>query len=250
MQLDRRKIVVTGGASGMGRSTAMKAATAGAKVYIGDVNEKGGVDVVGAIESAGGTARFIKLDLSDNASVDAFAEAVHADAGGPVDALINTAGWDVIENFLDNDPSMWDRIIAINLSGGIRLTQKIAAEMVEVRKGKIVNVASDAGRVGSSGEAVYSAAKGGMIAFTKSLARELARYQINVNVVCPGPTDTPLFNQQSDEKRKEALVRAIPFRRLGKPEEMADAILFFVGDESSYITGQTLSVSGGLTMAG
>jgi len=250
MRLDGKTIIVTGGASGMGRATALMAAAAGARVVIGDVNEEGGRKVVEEGKAAEASIDFVKLDLVDSASVDAFADAVHSRAGGAVGALVNAAGWDRIQNFVDNDPSVWDRVIAINLMGGIRLTQKVVARMVENRSGKIVNVASDAGRVGSSGEAVYAAAKGGMIAFTKSLARELARYRINVNVVCPGPTDTPLFHQQPDEKRKDALVRAIPFRRLGKPEEMADAIMFFLSHHSDYITGQTLSVSGGLTMSG
>jgi len=165
-----------------------------------------------------------------------------------VGGLVNGAGWDRVEPFVQNDPSMWDRVLAINLMGAVRLTQTIARSMIDTGGGKVVNVSSDAGRVGSSGETVYAAAKGGMIAFTKSLARETARYKLNVNCVCPGPTDTPLFHAQPDERIKTALIKAIPFRRLGQPEEVGEAIVFFLSDHSNYITGQVLSVSGGLTM--
>jgi 2-hydroxycyclohexanecarboxyl-CoA dehydrogenase len=144
---------------------------------------------------------------------------------------------------------MWDQLIQINLMGAIRLTRALLGPMVAAQQGKIVNISSDAGRVGSTGETVYAAAKGGLIAFTKSLARELARYRINVNCVCPGPTDTPLFQRQP-ERMREALTRAIPFRRIARPEEIAEAVMFFLGRRSDYITGQVLSVSGGLTMVG
>jgi 2-hydroxycyclohexanecarboxyl-CoA dehydrogenase len=166
-----------------------------------------------------------------------------------VDILVNAAGWDRIQPFLENTSDFIDRVLAINLRGPIGLTQKLLPAMAENGYGKIVNVASDAGRVGSLGETVYAGAKGGMIAFTKSLARETARYQITVNCVCPGPTDTPLFRAQP-EKLQIALEKAIPFRRIAKPQELADAILFFAGPRSDYITAQVLSVSGGLTMVG
>jgi len=150
---------------------------------------------------------------------------------------------------VQNTPDFWDRVMAINLNGPIRLTHRLVGPMLEARSGKIVNVASDAGRVGSLGETVYSAAKGGLIAFSKGLAREAARYGVNVNCVCPGPTDTPLY-QAVPEKLRDAFVKAIPFRRIGQPSEVADAILFFASAQSDYVTGQVLSVSGGLTMAG
>jgi 2-hydroxycyclohexanecarboxyl-CoA dehydrogenase len=162
--------------------------------------------------------------------------------------LVNGAGWDQIQPFLENPPEMWDRVIAVNLMGAVRLTRGVLPPMVAAARGKIVNISSDAGRVGSMGETVYAAAKGGLIAFTKSLARELARYRINVNCVCPGPTDTPLFQRQP-ERMREALTRAIPFRRIAQPIEIAQAVMFFLSDRSDYITGQVLSVSGGLTMA-
>ena len=151
--------------------------------------------------------------------------------------------------FWEGTPELWDKLIALNFVGPMRLAKALLPAMMQRGSGKIVNIASDAGRVGSLGETVYSGAKGGLIAFTKSLARETARYQINVNCVCPGPTDTPLMAAVPD-KVKEALTKAIPFRRLGKPEEVADAVLFFASDRAGYITGQVLSVSGGLTMAG
>jgi 2-hydroxycyclohexanecarboxyl-CoA dehydrogenase len=163
--------------------------------------------------------------------------------------LVNGAGWGTTHPFWEGTPELWDRIIALNFVGPMRLTKALLPEMMKRGGGKIINIASDAGRVGSLGETVYSGAKGGLIAFTKSLARETARYGINVNCVCPGPTDTPLM-AAVPEKVTEALKKAIPFRRLGRPEEVADAVLFFAGDTASYVTGQVLSVSGGLTMAG
>jgi 2-hydroxycyclohexanecarboxyl-CoA dehydrogenase len=150
---------------------------------------------------------------------------------------------------MENPPEMWESLIGINLMGAIRLTRVVLPAMIDEQRGKIVNISSDAGRVGSMGETVYAAAKGGLIAFTKSLAREMARHKLNVNCVCPGPTDTPLFNRQP-ERMREALTRAIPFRRIAQPEDIAEAVLFFVGPRSDYITGQVLSVSGGLTMVG
>jgi 2-hydroxycyclohexanecarboxyl-CoA dehydrogenase len=162
---------------------------------------------------------------------------------------VNAAGWDRIEPFVNNTPEFMNKVMQINLMGPIILTQALLPTMIQEGSGKIVNVASDAGRVGSMGETVYAAAKGGMIAFTKSLAREMARYQIHVNCVCPGPTDTPLFHAQPD-KLKEALIKAIPFKRLAMPEETASAILFFASEDSNYVTAQIMSVSGGLTMVG
>ena len=173
---------------------------------------------------------------------------LHA-ATGKVDIVVNGAGWDIIEPFVKNTPEYWDKIMAINFMGPVKVTRAFLDPMIEGKGGKVVNISSDAGRGGSSGETVYAGAKGGVIAFTKSLAREMARYAINVNCVCPGPTDTPLFATQP-EKMQQALVNAIPFRRLGKPEEVADAVVFFASDRSSFITGQVISVSGGLTMHG
>lgn len=248
MNLSNTSITVTGGASGIGKSIAMKAAQAGARVIIGDINEEGGRDVQDEIRKAGSRADFVKLDLSSAASIDAFLTSADEKTGGRIDAHVNAAGWEIIQPFLQNPPDLWERLISINLIGAIRITHGVVQRMSEANQGAIVNISSDAGRVGSMGEVVYSAAKGGLISFTKSLAREMARYKVRVNCVCPGPTDTPMFHAQQNERIKEALIRAIPFRRLGQPDEVADAVMYFLGDQSRFVTGQVLSVSGGLTM--
>jgi 2-hydroxycyclohexanecarboxyl-CoA dehydrogenase len=248
MELGGKTIVVTGGASGIGRATAMTLGRAGARIFIGDIDERNGPAAANEGKAAGLKVDFLPLDLADAASVTSFADAVHRQVDR-LDVLVNAAGWDRIEPFVENTPEFWERVIGINLMGPIRLTRAFLQPMMTASAGRIVNVSSDAGRVGSMGETVYAAAKGGVIAFTKSLAREMARYRINVNCVCPGPTDTPLFRQQP-ERMQEALTRAIPFRRIARPEEIADAILFFASDRSAYVTGQVLSVSGGLTMNG
>ena len=247
MDMQARTVIVTGGASGIGKATAFLLAREGARVFVGDVDEAGGraAATEGAAERL--AVEYLPLDLTDKSAVDEFVAAVNQKVER-VDGLVNGAGWDQIQPFLENPPEMWDRIIAINLMGAVRLTRGVLPPMVAAREGKIVNISSDAGRVGSMGETVYAAAKGGLIAFTKSLARELARYQINVNCVCPGPTDTPLFQRQP-ERMKEALTRAIPFRRIAQPVEIAQAVMFFLSGQADYITGQVLSVSGGLTMA-
>lgn len=244
-EMKGRAVIVTGGASGIGRATALLLAREGAHVVIGDIDEAGGQ---AAAAAANGAGDFLKLDLADAASIEAFAAAVHSRIGR-VDGLVNGAGWDRIQPFMENPPEMWESLIAINLMGAIRLTRAVLPPMIEAQAGKIVNISSDAGRVGSTGETVYAAAKGGLIAFTKSLAREMARHKLNVNCVCPGPSDTPLFQRQP-ERMREALTRAIPFRRIARPEDIAEAVMFFLGARSDYITGQVLSVSGGLTMVG
>ena len=247
MDLSGRSIVVTGGASGIGRATALLLAREGARIFIGDIDQEGGRSAAAEGVAAGLPIEFLMLDLTSNSSIEGFVAALHSRIER-VDGLVNAAGWDAVQPFLENPPEMWDRLIAINLMGAIRLTRGLLPPMVIARRGKIVNISSDAGRVGSLGETVYAAAKGGLIAFTKSLAREMARYAINVNCVCPGPTDTPLFQRQP-ERIKQALTRAIPFRRIAQPIEIAQAVLFFLSDRANYITGQVLSVSGGLTMA-
>jgi len=248
MRLDGKTAVVTGGASGIGKATALEMARAGARVIVADVNEEGGAAAQREAEGMGLKLEYMKLDLTDPQSIDRFSAQV-LERCGRVDVLANVAGWGKVQPFVENTPEFWERVLAVNLTGPVRLTQKLLPKMMEARAGKIVNVSSDAGRVGSLGETMYSAAKGGMIAFTKSLAREAARGGVNVNCVCPGPTDTPLM-QAVPEKFREAFVKAIPFRRIGKPQEVADAILFFASARSDYVTGQVLSVSGGLTLAG
>jgi 2-hydroxycyclohexanecarboxyl-CoA dehydrogenase len=246
MEMQGRTVVVTGGASGIGKATALLLAGEGAHVFVGDVDEAGGRAVAAESAGAGPAIQFLPLDLTRSASIAEFVAAVERQVRR-VDGLVNGAGWDRIQPFLENPPEMWDQLIQINLMGAIRLTRALLPPMITAQEGKIVNISSDAGRVGSTGETVYAAAKGGLIAFTKSLAREMARYHINVNCVCPGPTDTPLFQRQP-ERMREALTRAIPFRRIAQPQEIAEAVMFFLGRRSDYITGQVLSVSGGLTM--
>jgi len=246
--LSGKVAVVTGGASGIGRATALQLAASGARVFVADRDEVGGAETCEATREFGAAAEFVAVDLSDDASIRATAEVVLGCARAP-DILVNAAGWDRLEPFLENTFEFMEEIVRLNLLGHLKLTRELLPAMVEARAGKIVNVASDAGRVGSTGETVYAGAKGGVVAFTKSLAREVAGYGINVNCVCPGPTDTPLFGSLP-EKMRQALTRAIPFRRLARPEEVADAIFFFASSRSDFITGQVLSVSGGLTMAG
>ena len=246
MKLHDKTAIVTGAASGIGLATAAALAEAGAMVYLADINVAGGEAAAAELRGRGLKAEFRLLDVTEPASVTAAADALTT-GGKQIDILVNGAGWGRIQGFMDNDPGFWDRVIELNDTGVLRVTRAFLPGMIERKFGKIVHVASDAGRVGSGGEAAYSGAKGAVTAFTKALAREMARYAINVNCVCPGPTDTPLLNAVP-EKHREAFQRAIPFRRFAKPSEIADAVLFFASPRSDYITGQVLSVSGGLTM--
>lgn len=242
MKFNGKTVLVTGAGSGIGAATARAFAASGAKVLVTDMNAEGGERVVNEIRASGGEAEFHSLDVTNRENANALAAKVEK-----LDILVNGAGWDIIQPFMDNTPEYWDKIVAINYLGPVAVTRALLPALIASGSGRIVNVASDAGRVGSFGETVYAGAKGGIIAFTKSLAREMTRNKIRVNCVCPGPTDTPLFAMQSD-KMKEALTNAIPMKRVAKPEEIADAILFFASDRSSFCTGQVLSVSGGLTM--
>ncbi|HRM68405.1 SDR family NAD(P)-dependent oxidoreductase [Thauera phenylacetica] len=249
MRLEGKTAVVTGGASGIGRATAETLAAAGAHVVIGDLDQDKGATVAAAIRDGGGKASYFSLDVTSQDSVGAFARSVETQ-GLEVDIVVNVAGWGKIQPFMENSPDFWRKVIDLNLLGPVLVTHAFLGGMIaRGRGGKVVTVASDAGRVGSSGETVYSGAKGGAIAFGKALAREMARYKINVNSVCPGPTDTPLL-AAVPEKHQEAFVKATPMRRLGKPKEIADAVLFFASSDSDFITGQVLSVSGGMTMVG
>jgi len=248
MRLKGQTAVITGAASGIGRATAELFAAEGAHVLLGDIAEANGQEAAAAIRAKGGGADYFRLDVTDAASIEAFRRQ-SLERRPHVDIVANVAGWGRTEPFVQNSPEFWRKVIDLNLMGPIAVTRAFVEPMIAKGAGKIVTVSSDAGRVGSLGETVYSAAKGGAIAFTKSLARELARYNITVNCVCPGPTDTPLLAAVPD-KIKEAFTRVTPMRRLAKPAEVADAILFFACDQSSFVTGQVLSVSGGLTMAG
>jgi len=248
MRLDDKVAVVTGAASGIGLATAETLAAAGAHVALADIAEEAGRAAAERIRAAQNVAEFIPLDVTDGASISAFKDKVLA-WRPQVDIIANIAGWGRIQPFVENTPEFWRKIVDLNLMGPIAVTRAFLDGMMERKSGKVIIVASDAGRVGSLGETVYAAAKGGAIAFAKSLAREMARFDINVNSICPGPTDTPLF-ANVPEKHREAFIRATPMRRLGKPQEVADAVLFFASDRSSFITGQVLSVNGGLAIVG
>lgn len=240
---------VTGAGSGIGREISKVLAAKSFNVVVTDINLAGAEETVKLVKEAGGEAVAIKCDVT---SLDDVEKAVKEALSHyqTIDVLINNAGWDKVEPFLENDPAVWQKIIDINLMGQIHTCKTILPIMIENGSGKVVNISSDAARVGSSGEAVYSAAKGGVISLTKTLAREMARHKINVNCIAPGPADTPLFDEigKYNEGITKALERAIPFRRLAQPIDVAKAVSFFASDEADYITGQTLSVSGGLTM--
>jgi 2-hydroxycyclohexanecarboxyl-CoA dehydrogenase len=246
--LDGKRVILTGGASGIGRAAALRLAEEGCVLGIFDLNEAGAAET--AMQCTVGQVQAYGVDITDCAQI-ANAVASFEAAFGPVQGLANIAGWDTPLNFLDTDRALWDKVIQINLYGPLNMHHVVARGMAERGFGRVVNVASDAGRVGSSGEAVYAACKGGIIAFTKTLARELARKGVTLNVVCPGPTDTPLFEnfRAASPSIGDALARAIPLRRLGEPGDYAGMIAFLLSDDAGYMTGQTISVSGGLTMA-
>jgi 2-hydroxycyclohexanecarboxyl-CoA dehydrogenase len=239
---------VTGAGRGMGRAIAERLAAEGARVAVTDVDRDAAATTAAGIGEA---ALGLRVDVTNPASVETGVREAIA-AFGPVDVLVNNAGWDKIVPFLESDEELWDRIIDINLKGTMHCSRAVLPGMVQRQTGRVVNISSDAGRVGSTGEAVYSAAKAGIIGFTKTLAREMARHNITVNAICPGPTATPLLDEivgQGNERLIDSLRRAIPLRRLGRPDDVAGAVAFLVSDDAGFITGQTLSVSGGLTMA-
>jgi len=253
-QLKDKTVIVTGGAGGIGGATCRRFAAEGAKVAVFDMNLEAAQKVVDGIKAAGGTAAAFKCDITDRAAVDTAVSASIAQLG-PIDVLVNNAGWDVFKPFLKTVPDEWSKLIAINLTGALHMLHAVLPGMVERKAGRIVNIASDAARGGSSGEAVYSACKGGLVSLSKTLAREHARHNITVNVVCPGPTDTALLagfaeGARDPAKLMEAFRSAIPLGRLGQPDDLAGAIVFFSGDDAAFITGQVVSVSGGLTMHG
>ncbi|MCG8490261.1 MAG: glucose 1-dehydrogenase [Sneathiellales bacterium] len=249
--LTGKTAIVTGGGGGLGGAICARLAEEGVKVGVFDVDLESAEKVASEI---GPLAKAYKADISDQAAVIAAVSACEADQG-PTDILVNNAGWDMVGNFLETDKALWERIVGINLWGPLHMTHAVASGMADRGSGKIINISSDAARVGSSGEGVYSACKGGMVAFSKTLARELARKKVNVNVVCPGPSDTAILNDfigegEMGKKIYEGLKRAIPFKRLGQPEDFGGIVAFLASEEADYVTGQVISVSGGLTMAG
>jgi 2-hydroxycyclohexanecarboxyl-CoA dehydrogenase len=252
--MSNRVAMVTGAAQGIGKGIAAALAGAGFRVAVADLNVEAANQAVKEIVAAGGTAIAVEIDVTDTASVRAAATAVENELG-PVEVVVNNAGWDDFMPFVATSEDFWDTILDINFKGALRVTQAVLPGMAERGFGRIVNIGSDAGRVGSSLEAVYSGAKGGIIAFTKTLAREVATSGVTVNTVCPGPTDTPALRAFANGSGADAdkviagMTRAVPMKRLGTPEDVGPAVAFFASDAAGFVTGQTLSVSGGLTMA-
>jgi len=251
--LKDRTVLVTGGANGIGAAIARRLAEEGCAVGILDMDAAAGEKIAGEIKAAGGRASLYAVDITDYAAVARAVEAFEA-VVGPVAFLVNNAGWDRAANFVDTTPEFWRQVVAVNLFGPLNMTHVVLRGMAARGFGRVVNIASDAGRVGSSGEAVYSACKGGMIAFTKTVARELVGKGVILNTICPGPTDTAIlrsFLEGPDGTRiAEGLKRAIPMKRLGVPDDYPGLVAFLLSDDAGYITGQTISVSGGLTMHG
>lgn len=252
MKLSGKTAVVTGGGRGIGRAIALGLAEEGAEIAVLDILRENAEAVSREIESRGVKALALETDLTRRADVVRAVNAAIAQFG-QIDILVNNAGWDKVEPFLESDEPTWDRIIAINFKAVLYTCKAVLPHMVGRRGGKIINIASDAGRVGSTGEAVYAGAKGAIIAFSKTLARETARSGVTVNVVCPGLTDTPLLHQIRDQSEKnakvlEAITRSIPLGRIGQPEDIAGAVVYLASPAADFVTGQTMSVSGGLTM--
>lgn len=253
-RFEGRTVLVTGGGGGIGGATCRRFASEGARVAVLDLDAAAGEAVAAAIRAKGGQAAAVTCDITQRASVDAAVDrAEHL--LGPADVLVNNAGWDVFRPFLATQPPQWERLVAINLTGAFHMHHAVLPGMVRRGRGRVVNIASDAGRVGSSGEAVYAACKGGLIAFSKTLAREHARHGITVNCVCPGPVQTALFEgyrqgASNPDKLLQSIVRSIPLGRIAQPADLPGAIAFFASDDAGYVTGQVLSVSGGLTMNG
>ena len=250
--LKDKVVLVTGGAGGIGAATCKRFGEEGARVAVVDINLPAAESVANEITAAGGKAQAFALDLTRQDQVVAGVAAVEA-ALGPVDVLVNNAGWDKPQPFLATDPEFWAKVLAINLNGNLNTHFAVAGRMAQRGGGRIINIASDAARVGTANEAVYSACKGGLISFTKSIARELARKGVLANCVCPGPTNTPMMASvvgegPDAEKWKDAMVRGIPLRRIGEPEDYAGMVALLASDDGAFITGQAISISGGLTM--
>lgn len=252
--LKDKVVIVTGGGGGIGSAVCRRFAEEGAQVAVFDLNAEAAKAVADDIVGRGGRAAAFTVDLTSQESVNAAVAAAEQQLG-PTHVLVNNAGWDYAAPFLKTDKALWEKIVAVNLYGALYMHHAVLGGMSARGAGRVINVASDAARVGSSGESVYAFCKGGLVAFSKTMAREMARKQINVNVVCPGPTDTALFRDfagegEQGEKLRSALTKAIPFGRLGQPDDLAGIVVFLASDEAAFITGQVISASGGLTMVG
>lgn len=252
--LQGKVVLITGAGGGIGRALCRRFCEEGSQVVAMDLNEEALKSLRGELGASADKLNCLTLDITDHAAVMRSIALAHQQHGR-IDVLVNNAGWDVPMQFLESDPEFWQKVIAINLTGPLNLHHAVLPFMVAAKAGKVVNIASDAGRVGSSGESVYSACKGGMIAFSKTVAREVARSNVRVNVVCPGPTDTPLLRSfigegEYGKKIYDGLLRAIPLKRLGQPDDIPGIVAFLASDDADFITGQVISVSGGLTMHG
>ncbi|MGA0596322.1 glucose 1-dehydrogenase [Enterovirga sp. CN4-39] len=253
-RLQGKTAIVTGGAGGIGSATCRRFAREGAAVAVLDLDLPAAEKVAAEIAGAGGKAAAFRCDITKRDEVEAAVKGA-GEALGPISILVNNAGFDIFKPFLATEPSEWERLISVNLVGALNMHHLVLPGMVERGYGRVVNVASDAARVGSTGEAVYAACKSALLGLTKTLAREHARHGITLNVVCPGPTDTNLFEEfrkgaGNPEKLMESFRRSIPLGRIGQPDDLPGAISFFASDDAAYVTGQVISVSGGLSMAG
>ena len=252
--MSNRVALVTGAAQGIGKGIATAMAAQGFRVAIADMNIETATQTAKDIAEAGGTAVAVEINVTETASVAAAVRAIETELG-PVEVVVNNAGWDDFMPFVATSEEFWDKVLDVNFKGALRVIKTVLPGMMEREFGRVINIGSDAGRVGSSLEAVYSGAKGGIIAFTKTLAREAATRGITANTVCPGPTDTPALRRFIDGAGQDAgkviggMTRAVPMKRLGTPEDVGPAVAFLASDAAGFITGQTLSVSGGLTMA-
>ncbi|MDR3453425.1 MAG: glucose 1-dehydrogenase [Rhodoferax sp.] len=253
--LKDKTAIVTGAGSGIGRAIALRLGTEGVTVGVFDINPGGAGETVAAIEAAGGKAIAVTCDITDYAAVTTAVASFEGQTSRGTDILVNNAGWDTPMPFLKTEEAFWKKVTAINWFGPLHMTHAVAKGMAARKGGRIVNIASDAGRVGSSGEVVYSGCKGATIAFAKALAREVARSNVTINTVCPGPTDTPAMDAfvgtgEQGQKIRDAMVRGVPLGRIGVPDDYPGVVAFLASDDAAFITGQTISVSGGLTMHG
>ena len=253
--LSGKTAIVTGAGSGIGRAIALRLAAEGVTVGVFDINLAGAGETVRAIEGADGKAIAVACDITDYAAVTAAVASFEEHSGAGTDILVNNAGWDTPMPFLKTDEAFWKKVTAINWFGPLHMTHAVAKGMAGRKSGRIVNIASDAGRVGSTGEVVYSGCKGATISFAKALAREVARSNVTVNTVCPGPTDTPAMDAfvgtgEQGQKIRDAMVRGVPLGRIGTPDDYPGLVAFLASDDAAFMTGQTISVSGGLSMHG